>query len=67
MKKPNIKSQRQCKFDLERGSVVIGWPSALTVADHREISEWLDIVKRIMARDVVEPADTASTETTAGQ
>lgn len=45
-------SMRQETFALDTGDVTIQWPSKMTVESYQDFSDWLDILKRKVKRNV---------------
>ena len=53
---------RQDVFSIDEGSVTIQWPTALSKDSLKDVEDWLEIVKRKLARSLKEPADENSEE-----
>lgn len=46
---------RQDVFSLAEGDVTIQWPASLSQESYVDLADWLDILKRKMARSVRQP------------
>lgn len=50
-------AMRQDVFSVDEGAVTIHWPASLSKDSLKDVEDWLEIVKRKLARSLKEPSD----------